>query len=141
MMNVQKRILVVTSRAQKIKCCEIRQSFSRKFHRPGPVDNAVRALVFETLKFKSLNGLGQCVTRREVEAQGRHEKALNQIEKCSKRTQHYQIDFFPRGLINSNVYRRKVRRFPILKRRIRNGVNEITPEMHVNVFRNADTPI
>ena len=46
-------------------------------------------------------------------------------------------DFFPWGFRKSKVYRGKIQDSSDLKRRIGKAVNEITPEMLVNVFCNV----
>lgn len=71
MMNVQERVMVVTCRIRGMKCCEIRDKFTRKFYKPGPTDKAIRELVN---KFKRTGSV------HDEERSGRPQTAQQNIE-------------------------------------------------------------
>ena len=130
-MNIQEWIFVVTFCIKGMKCCKIRPSFSRRFHRPDPTDNAIRALMNKFFK-----ELGLCVTRSGRPRAAR--ESIQSIREMFEENPTLSVRFLCLEFhIKSKVYRGRIQDTSDLKRRIREAVNEITPEMFANVFHNA----
>jgi hypothetical protein len=74
-MDAHERIFVVTCRIKKIKCSDVWEILSKRFHKPGAADNAI----------------DMCMTKKDVDTQEQHVKALKSFRQMFEEDQKLSV--------------------------------------------------